>query len=152
MGASADCRNIVLINLGRRPWLPPPRPPRSKLVAPRRAELASARFLSVREARCRWAAALTIEDQVGDRYLSFYHLAENARTGWQATCSFLGPDRIGARKPDPFLSVGAFCAEGLFFAGGRLQDESGAVTRVELAWDDGQTLTDTIENGVALFL
>jgi hypothetical protein len=26
------------------------------------------------------------------------------------------------------------------------------LTRVQLAWDDGQTLSDTIENGVALFL
>lgn len=151
MGASADCKNIVLIDLGLRPWLAPPRPPRSKVVAPPRAELASVRYLSVREARSRWAAAVTVEDPFADRYLAVYHL-EHADGGWRATGSFLGPDRDLPGKPDPFLSVGTFCADGVFFASGRLQDQAGAVTRVELTWDDGQTLTDTIENGVALFL
>jgi hypothetical protein len=151
MDASADCKNIVLIDLGLRPWLAPPRPPRSNLIAPPRAELASVRYLSVREARCRWAAALTVEDQFANRYLAAYHF-EYADGAWRAAGSFLGPDRDLPGKPDPFLSLGTFCADGVLFARGRLQDQARTVTRVELAWDDGQTLTDTIENGIALFL
>jgi hypothetical protein len=158
MGASTTRRNIVLTELGRRPWLTPPRAQRPKTrepresLVPRRAELASARFLSEREARGRWIAALTIEDQFADRYFAIYHLTEHAVTGWEATGSFLGPDRILPGKPDLFLSLGAFCADGVFCAGGRTQDEAAGVARVELAWDDGQTLSDRIENGVALFL
>jgi hypothetical protein len=151
MSASTDCTNLVLIELGLRPWLAPPRPPASPRVAPRRAELASVRYLSVRETRSRWAAALTVEDQFAHRYLAIYHF-EHANGGWRAAGSFLGPDRDLPGKPDPFLSLGALCADGVFFAGGRLQDRAGAVTRVELVWDDGQTLTDTIENGVTLFI
>src|SRR6478672_11932753 len=68
------------------------------------------------------------------------------------TGSFPGLDRGLAGKPDPFLSLSAFCTEGRFFAGGRLQDDAEAVTRAELAWDNGQMLIDTVENGVVLFL
>lgn len=158
MNAMANCKNIVLTDLGRRPWLTPPVRPRpgaeepTETVVFRRAELASAQFLSVREAQCQWAAALTIEDQFADRYFAFHHLTEHAGIGWQAAGSFIGPDHVLPGKPDPSLSLDALCAEGVFFAGGRLQDHAGAVTRVELAWDDGQTLTDTVESGVALFL
>lgn len=124
----ANCKNIVLTDLGRRPWLTPPVRPRpgaeepTETVVFRRAELASAQFLSVREAQCQWAAALTIEDQFADRYFAFHHLTEHAGIGWQAAGSFIGPDHVLPGKPDPSLSLDALCAEGVFFAGGRLQD------------------------------
>jgi hypothetical protein len=157
VSASATCKNIVLTHLGRA-RLGPPRAPSVRSPETRergtlrRAELASARFLSVREAPSRWIAALTIEDRLAERYFAVYHLAEQPGTGWQLSGTFRGPDRPLPNKSDPFLGLGAFCAEGVFFAGGRLQDEAKSVTRVELAWEDGETLSDTIENGVALFL
>ena len=152
MSATTVCKNLVLTNLGWRAWLMPPRPRHDGSIPSRRAQLPSARFLRVREAGCRWSAALTVEDHVGDRYLAIYHFTHDDRAGWQETGSFLGLDRGLAGKPDPFLTLSAFCTEGLFFAGGRLHDDAGTVTRVEFAWDDGQTLTDMVENGVVLFL
>jgi hypothetical protein len=157
VSTSTTCKSIVLSHLGRAALGPPRRPtagsPETRESgALRRDELASARFLSVREAPGRWIAALTIEDQLAERYFAVYHLAERPGTGWQLSGAFRGPDRPPPSKPDPFLSLGAFCAEDVFFAGGRLQGEAKSVTRVELAWEDGETLSDTIENGVALFL
>jgi hypothetical protein len=49
------------------------------------------------------------------------------------------------------VSLSAFAA-GSFFAGGRVQSESADVALVRLVWDDGYTLEDEIQNGVALFL
>ena len=156
MSASAICKNIVLTDLARQRLAPPRRPSVGRAppetIELARAELATVRFLSVREAPSRWTTALTVENRSGERYFAVYHLTERVGAGWQTTGCLLGPDRVRPGKPDPFLSLGAFCTEGVFFAGGRLQDSAGVVARIELAWKDGQTLTDRIENGVALFL
>ena len=121
VSASAICKDIVLGHLSRRRLGPPRRPGSGRGEPPEaaalgRANLASARFLSVREARSRWAAALTIEDRSGKRYFAVYHLTERDDAGWQATGSFVSPDRVLPGRPDPFLSLGAFCAEGVFLA------------------------------------
>jgi len=125
VSTSTNCKNIVLTALGRRPWLTPPRR-RSRLgsgepadpPALRRAELGSARFLSVRERPCRRPTALAIEDQFGDTGAS--RGARRARLGRRADAHRLGRNGValflGDRDTLDPANVSFYGADGCWIA------------------------------------
>lgn len=116
-------------------------------------DLASVRVLSERSTSDRCAAALTVDDATGERYLIIRELVRDLRYdgAWRRCSGCEGLDRVIPGKPDPYVSFYAYADHGHFFAGGRVQGASTDVPRVRARWDDGYALEDQIQSGIALF-
>jgi hypothetical protein len=131
------------------------RPPRQHPLPPmlHDPDLSSVSVLSEREAGDHHAVALAVNDSEGTPYLVIgeYVRDPDGDRGWRMCSGFEAPDRVIPGKPDPWASFGACVSGGHFFGGGRVQSTStNDVARVRLVWDDGYTVADELQDGVAL--
>jgi hypothetical protein len=113
-------------------------------------DLASIQILSERSTSDTCAAALTVDDVNGDRYLVIRVLTREADE-WHGAGGSEGLDRTITGKYDPYLPMYAY-ASGRFFGGGRVHSTAADVARVRLVWEDGYQLEEEVENTVVLLL
>lgn len=127
----------------RRP--PRPHPIPKMLEVP---DVASIEVLCERRRSDSCAAALTVDDADGDRYLVIRQFVESDGE-WRMAGGSEGIDRPVVNEHDPYLGVYAY-ANGRFFAAGRVHSRTGDVARVRLVWPDGYVLEEAVEHGIAL--
>jgi hypothetical protein len=151
-----DPRQVVLDDLAHRPVGDRARVPRrSRVGVPRglRApDLQSVRFLKERGIPGRRLFAVTVDDDLGDRWFALACLEQDPQGGWRQHGGVEGPDRPVVGREEPWLNLGAVWDAEHFFAGGQIQGAAADIAVVRLVWPDGFTLEDDAASGAALFL